>query len=166
MGGWPTKEKEIEIADRQVRVAAYLRAGHSYRQIAIALKTNDGITASLGTIASDVADILTELKEQAIDDLSHARALEGARLDCLQAAIWQRGIDGELAAIDSIKRIMERRAKLFGLDAPQQLQIDAAAELPLEDLVAAAKEILDRQSGQTGDRHPAGTGAPERSESG
>jgi hypothetical protein len=44
------------------------------------------------------------------------RDLEAARLDRLQEQPWLQAVQGNLAAIDRCLRIMERRAKLLGLD--------------------------------------------------
>jgi hypothetical protein len=56
------------------------------------------------------------------------RALEALRLDQMQAALWQQATDGDVRAIDRILRIMERRARLLGLDEPERretkLEID------------------------------------------
>jgi hypothetical protein len=46
------------------------------------------------------------------------RVLEAGRLDQLQLAIWKSALAGHLGAIDRVLRIMERRARLFGLDTP------------------------------------------------
>jgi uncharacterized protein YicC (UPF0701 family) len=48
--------------------------------------------------------------------------MELDRLDRLQRAAWATAMQGNPKAILSILKIMERRAKLIGLDAPQRLQ--------------------------------------------
>jgi hypothetical protein len=49
--------------------------------------------------------------------------MELARLDRLQAAVWGDAIAGDIAAIHTVLKIMERRAKYAGLDAPTRAAI-------------------------------------------
>lgn len=49
---------------------------------------------------------------------AEVRALERARLDKLLCAVWDQAMQGDGQAIDRVLRIMERRARLDGLDAP------------------------------------------------
>lgn len=46
-------------------------------------------------------------------------AMELERLDALQLVAWRRAKNGDLAAIDRILKIMEKRAEYLGLTAPQ-----------------------------------------------
>jgi hypothetical protein len=46
------------------------------------------------------------------------RELELTRLDAMLLPLWRRVQAGEEKAIDRALRIMERRARLLGLDAP------------------------------------------------
>jgi len=77
--------------------------------------------------------------------------LEALRLDQMQAALWQRATDGEVRAIDRILRIMERRARLLGLDEPERretkLEIDPQAAKFRRELLV--KQILaDAMNGE------------------
>ena len=56
------------------------------------------------------------------DDVDEIRRIEQDRLDIAQAAIWPRVTSGDSTAINSLIRIMERRAKLLGLDMPIRVQ--------------------------------------------
>jgi orotate phosphoribosyltransferase-like protein len=51
---------------------------------------------------------------------SEMRALEGERLDALQYAIWEKAMSGDLRAVSSVLGIMQRRARLYGLDIADQ----------------------------------------------
>jgi hypothetical protein len=72
------------------------------------------------------------------------------RLDIAQAAIWTNVIAGEVASVIALIKIMERRARLLGLDMPTKAQIEVniyehdAIDSEVKRLVA----ILDSQ--QTG----------------
>ena len=50
------------------------------------------------------------------------RALEQVRLDALQFALWARAEQGDLVAVDCVLKIMERRARLLGLDATKRAE--------------------------------------------
>jgi len=51
------------------------------------------------------------------------RQTEGARLDRMQRAVWPAAISGDIKAGAQVLRIMERRARLFGLDAPTKVEV-------------------------------------------
>ena len=98
-------------------VAKLLLARKSQRQIA------DAIGATKSTIARDAIAIRHEWQAQRIDAQETATAEELARLSAAEEAIWPKIIAGDLLAIDRLLRIMERRAKLLGLDAPKRIDI-------------------------------------------
>jgi hypothetical protein len=50
------------------------------------------------------------------DDVEDVVEMELARLDALQLVAWRRAQEGDLAAINSILKIMERRSSYLGLD--------------------------------------------------
>jgi len=52
------------------------------------------------------------------------RDLELQRLDHLQEAAWSKATDGDLRAIDTCLRVMERRSRMLGLDSPARKSID------------------------------------------
>lgn len=58
------------------------------------------------------------------DDVVETRKVEMDRLDIAQAAIWGNVVQGEVPSVIALIRIMERRAKLLGLDMPTRTQIE------------------------------------------
>ena len=56
------------------------------------------------------------------EDVDEIRNLEGERLDLLQAANWGNAMRGDVPAGALVLRVMERRAKLLGLDMPIRVQ--------------------------------------------
>ena len=64
--------------------------------------------------------VVTALRQLVAEPGEEMRRLEQARLDDLQTAVWERAMNGDYGAIDRCLAIMERRAKLMGLDAPRQ----------------------------------------------
>jgi hypothetical protein len=76
---------------------------------------------------------------ESIDD---ARQLELMRLDDLQVAVWDRAINGELPAAHCVLKIMDRRAKLLGLDKPEKVEVNKW-DFNAEDLDAEVQRIVD-----------------------
>lgn len=81
--------------------------------------------------------IMRELQRCAVQDVEEMRAEEGRALDQLQAAVWPLAVpdnDGAQSkkkvnfyAVDRVLAIMERRARLFGLDAAKDSNVIAQA---------------------------------------
>jgi hypothetical protein len=59
-----------------------------------------------------------------IRDTDALRRLEIERLDAMQAQIWSRVMQGELEAAAVTLKILERRSKLLGLDAPTKIDME------------------------------------------
>lgn len=53
-------------------------------------------------------------------DAEQLRTLQRERLDALLAAVWPQAQEGDLKAIQTVVKIMERLSKLLGLDAPEK----------------------------------------------
>jgi hypothetical protein len=56
------------------------------------------------------------LSERVTETLDQARTLELMRLDQLLGAIWPQAMAGDTTAVDRVLAIMQRRARLMGLD--------------------------------------------------
>ncbi len=56
------------------------------------------------------------LSEREVEGVEQLRMVEAARLDRLQAAIWDKAMGGDLRAVDSVLRIIQQRHRLLGLD--------------------------------------------------
>ncbi|MGW4690942.1 hypothetical protein ACWEO1_00960 [Kitasatospora cineracea] len=98
------------------------------------------------TLIRSVNRDITEALEQRIAssqaDVEALRALEDARLDRLFLVAYRKAVrDGELPAIDRALRIMERRARLRGLDRPLRTEISGQDGGPIEVTDATADEL-------------------------
>ena len=123
-----TRPQIIEAAERRAYVLEQRRGGHSYRTIAAltikkfgADKLPNGYDERYAW--NDVKAELTRLNEQNQEAASEISRLEQERLDNLQAGVWMSALQGNHGAIDRVLRIMERRARLLGLDAPQAVAL-------------------------------------------
>ena len=99
-------------AERRVKVLEMRKAGFTFRQIGGQLDINEA------QAYRDLARILSDILELARPDAVALRTLELERLDDLQKTLWRQAKAGNLGATDRLLRIMERRARLLGLDAP------------------------------------------------
>ena len=88
------------------------REGCSHREIAARL----GIAPS--TAYKRVRHALDAVNARNAEEAGGLRALELLRLDELQEAIWDNALGGEERSVGRVLAIMERRAKLLGLDVP------------------------------------------------
>jgi hypothetical protein len=71
-------------------------------------------------VAKDLRRALAAMDQQMHDDLLLVRHLELERLDDLLLPVWGRARLGELEAVLVVLKIMERRARLLGLDSPMR----------------------------------------------
>ena len=57
------------------------------------------------------------------DSADELRVVEADRLDRMQVAHWAAAMRGDVPATAQVIKIMERRARLLGLDAPTATQV-------------------------------------------
>jgi len=103
----------LGAAEKRVTVFELHKAGYSQQKI------HEETGIGLGTISKYLRQELDILAAQQSDLVEEARNVELQRLDNLQLGIWEDACKGKLSAIDRVLRIMERRARLLGLDKPQ-----------------------------------------------
>jgi len=107
-----TTARGITAATRRLQAVELRKSGASYRDIGKSL----GIShqAAFGLVDRALKD-LNRKQQHATGEL---RAMELERLDMVQFAIWTRATDSpaHLPSIDRLLRLMERRARLLGLD--------------------------------------------------
>jgi hypothetical protein len=106
-------------------------AGATYRQIAAQL----GVSEKAAYY--DVQDELGRLDPIIHGQAERLRELEAARLDRLNVALAPGIKAGTPGAIFAAVKVMERRAKLCGLDAPTKLEVSGA--VTLGEKIAAAR---------------------------
>lgn len=100
----------------RIRKAIELRkGGATYQQIANQLGYSDR-----GSAYNAVKGELNKLNRESATQL---RDLEVGRLDAMLLGIWQQAKNSDLPSIDRVLKIMDRRAKLLGLDAAQQVDL-------------------------------------------
>ena len=136
----------LGAAAKKAQVVELRLAGATYRQIHAQL----GI--SLGQAHHYVTEALDELAQQARESAEQLRDLDLMRLDGMMVKLAK---DDSPRAIDTKLRIMERRAKLMGLDAPTEISgpgggpITFANATAGEDFMAKIEALVSRvQAGE------------------
>jgi hypothetical protein len=136
-----TNAKEFERAERKKNAVELRLAGASYREI------GDALGCSTVTAMNDCKEALAEIPMQQADEM---RTVELSRLDRLQRAVWGKAVKGDLQAVDRAIKIIDRRAKLLGLDAPQQVQItanDVDLDATVDKMLRVAEMALQQTTG-------------------
>jgi len=105
-------QKSANRAERAARAFALRKAGLSYRDIGLEL----GVSHQL--VYRDVQATIKQFLDEAREHHTQIMAIEAARLDDLQRVMWEQAAMGDRRAVDTVLKIMERRAKLLGLDTP------------------------------------------------
>lgn len=110
---------KAEATQRQANAVRLRKEGHSYRDIA------DLLNCSVSTAFTDVQKALEEIRKQTKEDIETIRSLELERLDMMLSAVNPAAMAGDVKAVLATLKIMERRAKLLGLDAPESINVEA-----------------------------------------
>jgi hypothetical protein len=161
MGNTVKRDKlSAETQERRRQALDLRKRGLTYPQIAKAM------SVSLGTAHKLVQTAISDIPKELAEDV---RLLELERLDRMLAGMWPKAIAGDPKAVAAAVKIMDRRAKYLGIDAPIKaeltgkdggqlappLQIAIEAMIVLRDValhggqdggarVMAARALLDR----------------------
>ncbi len=122
---------EAALARQREHDALQLRiGGGSLRQIGEAL----GISHETARQALDRA--MQRLIEDTQDKAEDLQTIQGARLEALFLGIWPKALAGVPDQVDRALKVMERQARLFGLDGPVKIHDVTPAAQARERLAA------------------------------
>ena len=122
--------RQVRAHERHLQALELRKAGVTYEVIAGQL----GYATASGARKAVVSALKATLREPAAE----LRELELARLDAMLLPLWRPVQAGDEKAVDRALRIMERRARLLGLDRKT-----AEGEVP--DTVKVVGEYLDAE---------------------
>src|SRR3546814_9105885 len=111
--------------------------------------TQEQIAAKHGISQSRVSQIITEIRDSIPQtSKTDAALLALERLDLLLAGVMPAAIEGDTKASAAAMRILERYARMLGLDATEPLSVVLERHRDLEghlaaDALAAALETID-----------------------
>jgi hypothetical protein len=109
-------DRGAELEAKELKVLDLRRAGFTFQRIAeeVGYATASGAQRALERIMTrNLPQAPEEFRWQELD-----------RLDRMQVALWPRAMKGDDKAINTIVRLMERRARLVGIDAPTKIQAE------------------------------------------
>lgn len=119
-----TSTAKVQTLERQKKALELRRMGLGYVEIAEAMGISKSQAQRL--VVAALADSRAEITAEA-DGL---RAEELSRLDAMLRGLWPDARKGSVSAVDRVLKIMERRAKLLGLDAPLRLAHGGDGDAP------------------------------------
>lgn len=109
--------RRIRTTEKTLKALELRKRGLNYTQI------GEKLGCARSTACRYVLSELENLADKCREEAVHVRDLELQRLDDLYLIAYRAIIDGyDLAGIDRCLRIMERRAKLLGLDAAEKIE--------------------------------------------
>jgi len=138
-----TPDPEDEEGTRDHMMLQLRLTGRPYREIAEVAGTN------VAEIHRSVMRQLHRVRAAELRDTDLAVVLEAVRLDSIQEAHWEAATTGQnTKSAELILKVMERRSKLVGLDAPVRIDIEdhirktaTALGLDPDEAVLEAKQI-------------------------
>lgn len=130
-----TSGEVVRARDRKANAAIQLRiAGATWDEIAQSL----GFPTARSALVATERALEKELKAE--ENQTAMRSLAGKRLERLLRGVWTKAIDPahpeHLVAVDKARQIIDRHAKLYGLDAPTEVVVSNPAQQELEKWVA------------------------------
>ena len=128
-----TVPKRVRIKERRLRALELRMRGLTYADIA----SQVGYASPSGAHKA----VRAALEAEALMAASEVRDLLVMRLETLLQGIWDAACRGDLQAIDRVLRVLDREAKLLGLDLPPQpenppeeLPVKAYINFPMDDI--------------------------------
>lgn len=122
------KAVSAEVRDRQRRAVELRLAGANYDVIARQLEYA-GPSSARYAVQRGLEMAIIEPSEEV---LRH----EIARLDRLMSGLWAKAVKGDPSSVDRVLKIMDRRAKYLGLDAPTKMTITSELDESIDNLLA------------------------------
>lgn len=110
-----TSPRILNASERQAQAIELRKAGVTFRAIADACGYKS-VAGAYTAVQSGIRKVLREPVEELV-------TLELARLDEMTLALWPGVKRSDVKAIEKMLAVMERRARLLGLDAPKRTEI-------------------------------------------
>jgi hypothetical protein len=126
--------RRFKTAERRTLAVQLRVEGKTFRQIGAAMGFSEQRAHFI------VTEELQRLNRERSEAASELQQLESQRLDALHAAVWEKAQAGDLDAINAVVKLMNRRAKLLGIDAMPRFDVNLSGALPpvIEEVVPDA----------------------------
>lgn len=125
----------LSAAEKRQRALQLRIGGATYDQIA----QQTGFT-NRGSAYRAVSQALRDIPREAADEL---RQVELERFDAIQIRLMQKLGQGDLTVVPNLLRLAEQRARLLGLNKPEQLQLQAEVHLQDDQQTARQRAALE-----------------------
>lgn len=129
---------EIQVLTNRSIAVELRREGLSYPEIAQRM----GVTAH--TVANYINTELLELREKTELDVTMLRDVELMRCDFMLKSLWRGVKQGDVPSVMAGLKVMERRSKLLGLDAPTKTDVNLNLVTPEQAAKMSDSEIHRR----------------------
>jgi len=144
--GQLTSPRTLNTVERRLYVLALRRTGMTYEKIARAAVKKfgaDNLPNGWDKLYAykDVKREIDKIRSTLREDAGEIVELELQRLDEMLVGLWAKARRGNTAAIDRVLKIMERRAKFLGIDAPERRELTGAGGEPLVLRVKGFDEV-------------------------
>jgi IS30 family transposase len=144
------RAKQAEIDERREQIERLLLERVSVRGIA------ELTTVPRSTVGRDIVAIRDEWRRERIAAIDRATDEELQRINALEKAYWRlasepdaKTLDVNFQALTAVIKLMERRSRLLGLDAPKRIDIEARVrawarenELDEDEVVREAMRVV------------------------
>lgn len=139
-----TAKKILGLKRQQIALALRLK-GYTYYQIGTKLKV------SYVSAWHYVQEAMKTAREEMSEDVEKVRDLEVNRLDAMLERHWPRRQDPRTS--DTILKIMDRRAKLLGLDVPTKTDVNVTGleKMTDDDLIKMAEQVMKKAKQPSGE---------------
>lgn len=121
--------------ERERQALALVLAGASVRQAA------EQLDVAPSTVSRAIRRVLDATAQEVKAGADTLRAQELARLDALQIPAWRKAQAGDMGAARVVIRIIERRCRLLGLDAPVRVTVTTELDEEIDALLAQLSEL-------------------------
>ena len=138
------RAKHDALTERRARAMNLRADGLTYPEIARRMRV------SLGTAHNYVQHELDKVRAEAREGAKEQLALELARLDAATKLVMEEIRDGNLAAVDRLTKLNERRSKLLGLERTM-VELSGPGGGPVEVVTpTAARDLMQAEFGSVG----------------
>lgn len=127
--------RQLEAFNRRNKAVRLRASGASFQQIA----THVGYK-SRSSAHDAVMSALQAHWDETAPDRQTLLLRELATLDTLQMAAWKGAMSGDPESIRVVVRIMERRSRMLGIDAPTKIEITDELDREIAALTATMAE--------------------------
>lgn len=128
--------KTMTKLERQELAVQLRREGYTYREIARLIRTTDKVAYQL------VSDAFKSQQLRTKEQVEQLTELHSQRLDWMFLKLKDRIGSGDTRAIEVATKLLDRQAKLLGLDAPVKQQVNVRYEqLSDQELAEEAQRV-------------------------